>query len=82
MDAMLAGIEQWNHRHPGQWTPVSTPGQYHMTDPTTGRRLLGWSASLAPPAASRGRLDPTCQNGLMQDAVRHEPRPCVFARGG
>lgn len=34
MDAMLAGIEQWNHRHPDRWDTVATPGQYRMTDPT------------------------------------------------
>lgn len=39
MDAMLAGIEQWNHRHPDRWDTVATPGQYRMTDPTTGRPL-------------------------------------------
>ncbi|MCZ4447804.1 hypothetical protein [Bifidobacterium breve] len=37
MDAMLAGIEQWNHRHPDRWDTVTTPGEYRMMDPTTGR---------------------------------------------
>ena len=37
MDAMLAGIEQWNHRHPDRWDTVATPGQYRMTDPTQAR---------------------------------------------
>ena len=27
MDAMLAGIEQWNHRHPDRWDTVTTPGE-------------------------------------------------------
>ncbi|MFR7660110.1 MAG: hypothetical protein ACLUWL_03040 [Bifidobacterium longum] len=59
MDAMLAGIEQWNHRHPDRWDTVATPGQYRMTDPTTGRQLpMGWSASLAAAASAAGRLDP------------------------
>lgn len=80
MDAMLAGIEQWNHRHPDRWDTVTTPGQYRMTDPTTGRPLpMGWSASLAAAASAAGRLDPDLlQASLMQNAVEHEPRPCVF----
>lgn len=80
MDAMLAGIEQWNHRHPDRWDTVATPGQYRMTDPTTGRQLpMGWSASLAAAASAAGRLDPDLlQASLMQNAVEHEPRPCVF----
>ena len=80
MDAMLAGIEQWNHRHPDRWDTVSTPGEYRMTDPTTGRPLpMGWSASLAVAASAAGRLDPDLlQASLMQNAVEHEPRPCVF----
>ena len=77
MDAMLAGIEQWNHRHPDRWDTVATPGQYRMTDPTTGRQLpMGWSASLAAAASAAGRLDPDLlQASLMQNAVEHEPRP-------
>lgn len=80
MDAMLAGIEQWNHRHPDRWDTVATPGEYRMTDPTTGRPLpMGWSASLAVAASAAGRLDPDLlQVSLMQNAVEHEPRPCVF----
>lgn len=80
MDAMLAGIEQWNHRHPDQWDTVTTPGEYRMTDPTTGRPLpMGWSDSLAVAASAAGRLDPDLlQASLMQNAVEHEPRPCVF----
>jgi len=80
MDAMLAGIEQWNHRHPDRWDTVTTPGQYRMTDPTTGRPLpMGWSASLAVAASAAGRLDPDLlQASLMQNAVEREPRPCVF----
>lgn len=80
MDTMLAGIEQWNHRHPDRWDTVATPGQYRMTDPTTGRQLpMGWSASLAAAASAAGRLDPDLlQASLMQNAVEHEPRPCVF----
>lgn len=80
MDAMLAGIEQWNHRHPDRWDTVATPGEYRMTDPTTGRPLpMGWSASLAVAASAAGRLDPDLlQASLMQNAVEHEPRPCVF----
>ena len=80
MDAMLAGIEQWDHRHPDQWDTVTTPGEYRMTDPTTGRPLpMGWSASLAAAASAAGRLDPDLlQASLMQNAVEHEPRPCVF----
>lgn len=80
MDAMLAGIEQWNHRHPDRWDIVATPGEYRMTDPTTGRPLpMGWSASLAVAASAAGRLDPDLlQASLMQNAVEHEPRPCVF----
>ena len=80
MDAMLAGIEQWNHRHPDRWDTVTTPGEYRMTDPTTGRPLpMGWSASLAVAASAAGRLDPDLlQASLMQNAVEHEPRPCVF----
>lgn len=80
MDAMLAGIEQWNHRHPDRWDTVITPGEYRMTDPTTGRPLpMGWSASLAVAASAAGRLDPDLlQASLMQNAVEHEPRPCVF----
>ena len=80
MDAMLAGIDQWNHRHPDRWDTVTTPGQYRMTDPTTGRPLpMGWSASLAVAASAAGRLDPDLlQASLMQNAVEHEPRPCVF----
>lgn len=59
MDAMLAGIEQWDHRHPDQWDTVTTPGEYRMTDPTTGRpRPMGWSDSLAVAASAAGRLDP------------------------
>lgn len=59
MDAMLAGIEQWDHRHPDQWDTVTTPGEYRMTDPTTGRPLpMGWSDSLAVAASAAGRLDP------------------------
>ena len=61
MDAMLAGIEQWNHRHPDRWDTVTTPGEYRMMDPTTGRPLpMGWSASLAVAASAAGRLDPNC----------------------
>ena len=30
MDAMLAGIEQWNHRHPDRWDTVTTPGEYRI----------------------------------------------------
>ena len=30
MDAMLAGIEQWDHRHPDQWDTVTTPGEYRI----------------------------------------------------
>lgn len=80
MDAMLAGIEQWNHRHPDRWDTVAMPGEYRMTDPTTGRPLpMGWSASLAVAASAAGRLDPDLlQASLMQNAVEHEPRPCVF----
>ena len=80
MDAMLAGIEQWNHRHPDRWDTVTTPGEYRMMDPTTGRPLpMGWSASLAVAASAAGRLDPDLlQASLMQNAVEHEPRPCVF----
>ena len=80
MDAMLAGIEQWNHRHPDRWDTVAEPGRYRMTDPTTGRQLpMGWSASLAAAASAAGRLDPDLlQASLMQNAVEHEPRPCVF----
>lgn len=80
MDAMLAGIEQWNHRHPDRWDTVITPGEYRMTDPTTSRPLpMGWSASLAVAASAAGRLDPDLlQASLMQNAVEHEPRPCVF----
>ena len=80
MDAMLAGIEQWNHRHPDRWDTVTTPGEYRMMDPTTGRPLpMGWSASLAVAASAAGRLDPNLlQASLMQNAVEHEPRPCVF----
>ena len=80
MDAMLAGIEQWNHRHPDRWDTVTTPGEYRMTDPTTSRPLpMGWSASLAAAASAAGRLDPDLlQASLMQNAVEHEPRPCVF----
>lgn len=80
MDAMLAGIEQWNHRHPDRWDTVAMPGEYRMTDPTTGRPLpMGWSASLAAAASAEGRLDPDLlQASLMQNAVEHEPRPCVF----
>ena len=80
MDAMLAGIEQWNHRRPDQWDTVAGPGEYRMTDPTTGRELpMGWSASLAAAASAAGRLDPDLlQASLLQNAVEHEPRPCVF----
>lgn len=80
MDAMLAGIEQWNHRHPDRWDTVTTPGEYRMMDPTTGRPLpMGWRASLAVAASAAGRLDPNLlQASLMQNAVEHEPRPCVF----
>lgn len=80
MDAMLAGIEQWNHRHPDRWDTVAEPGRYRMTDPTTGRQLpMGWSDSLAVAASAAGRLDPDLlQASLMQNAVEHEPRPCVF----
>lgn len=80
MDAMLAGIEQWNHRHPDRWDIVAEPGRYRMTDPTTGRPLpMGWSDSLAVAASAAGRLDPDLlQASLMQNAVEHEPRPCVF----
>lgn len=80
MDAMLAGIEQWDDRHPDRWDTVTTPGEYRMTDPTTGRPLpMGWSASLAVAASAAGRLDPDLlQASLMQNAVEHEPRPCVF----
>ena len=80
MDAMLAGIEQWNHRHPDRWDTVAEPGRYRMTDPTTGRPLpMGWSDSLAVAASVAGRLDPDLlQASLMQNAVEHEPRPCVF----
>lgn len=80
MDAMLAGIEQWNHRHPERWDTVSEPGRYRMTDPTTGRPLpMGWSDSLAVAASAAGRLDPDLlQASLMQNAVEREPRPCVF----
>ena len=80
MDAMLAGIEQWNHRHPDRWDTVAEPGRYRMTDPTTGRPLpMGWSDSLAVAASAAGRLDPDLlQASLMQNAVEHEPRPCVF----
>lgn len=80
MDAMLAGIEQWNHRHPDRWDTVTTPGEYRMMDPTTGRPLpMGWSASLAVAASAAGRLDPNLlQASLMQNAVEYEPRPCVF----
>lgn len=84
MDAMLAGIEQWNHRHPDRWDTVATPGQYRMTDPTTGRQLpMGWSASLAAAASAAGRLDPDLlQASLMQNAVEHEPRPLRVLPGG
>lgn len=77
---MLAGIEQWNHRHPDRWDTVAEPGRYRMTDPTTGRPLpMGWSDSLAVAASAAGRLDPDLlQASLMQNAVEHEPRPCVF----
>lgn len=80
MDAMLAGIEQWNHRHPDRWDTVAEPGRYRMTDTTTGRPLpMGWSDSLAVAASAAGRLDPDLlQASLMQNAVEHEPRPCVF----
>ena len=80
MDAMLAAIEQWNHRRPDQWDTVAGPGEYHMTDPMTGRELpMGWSASLATAASAAGRLDPDLlQASLLQNAVEHEPRPCVF----
>lgn len=80
MDAMLAGIEQWNHRHPDRRDTVAEPGRYRMTDPTTGRPLpMGWSDSLAVAASAAGRLDPDLlQASLMQNAVEHEPRPCVF----
>lgn len=80
MDAMLAGIEQWNHQRPDRWDTVAKPGHYHMTDPTTGRPLpMGWSDSLAMAASTAGRLDPELlQASLMQAAVEHEPRPCVF----
>ena len=80
MDAMLAAIEQWNHRRPDQWDTVAGPGEYRMTDPTTGRPLpMGWSASLAAAASAAGRLDPDLlQASLLQNAVEHEPRPCVF----
>lgn len=80
MDAMLAGIEQWNHRHPDRWDTVAEPGRYRMTDPTTGRPLpMGWNDSLAVAASAAGRLDPDLlQASLMQNAVEHEPRPCVF----
>lgn len=40
---------------------------------------MGWSASLAVAASAAGRLDPNLlQASLMQNAVEHEPRPCVF----
>lgn len=80
MDAMLAGIDQWNHRHPDRWDTVATPGEYRMTDPTTGRPLpMGWSAGLAVAASAAGRLDPDLlQASLMQNALEREPRPCVF----
>ena len=80
MDAMLAGIEQWNHQRPDQWDTVPTPGDYRMTDPTTGRPLpMGWSDSLAMAASAAGRLDPELlQASLMQAAAEREPRPCVF----
>ena len=60
MDAMLAGIEQWNHRHPDRWDTVATPGQYRMAwIRNHGRQLpMGWSASLAAAASAAGRLDP------------------------
>ena len=59
MDAMLAGIEQWNHRHPDRWDTVAEPGRYRMTDPTTGRPLpMGWSDSLAVAASAAGRPPP------------------------
>ena len=59
---------------------MTTPGEYRMMDPTTGRPLpMGWSASLAVAASAAGRLDPNLlQASLMQNAVEHEPRPCVF----
>lgn len=74
MDAMLAGIEQWNHRHPDRWDTVTTPGQYRMTDPTTGRPLpMGWSASLAAAASAAGRLDPDLltQSRIYRDEYQH-----------
>ena len=80
IDAMIAEIEQWDQRHPDQWDTVSQPGEYRMTDPATKRPLpMGWSDSLAMAASTAGRLDPELlQASLMQDAIEHEPRPCVF----
>lgn len=38
MDAMLAGIEQWNHRHPDRWDTVATPPRKTETDMATKQR--------------------------------------------
>lgn len=51
-----------------------------MTDPTTAGSSLWDGAPASPPPRPRpGRLDPDLlQASLMQNAVEHEPRPCVF----
>lgn len=80
MAAMLDGITQWDQRRAVQWDTVPTPGAYRMTDPASGQPLpMGWSDSLAAAASAAGMLDPELlQASLMQYALEHEPRPCVF----
>lgn len=80
MAAMLDGITQWDRRRARLWDTVPTPGAYRMTDPASGQPLpMGWSDSLAAAASAAGSLDPELlQASLMQYALEHEPRPCVF----
>ena len=81
MRKVLEGIGKWeNGLTPDRWGEVNNPGNARLTPPGMDRPLaMGWSDALARAAESARRMDPTIvQASLMQDALDHEPRPCVY----
>lgn len=77
MDAMLAGIEQWNHRHPDRWDTVTTPGEYHDGS-DDGAACSRWDgAPVSPwPRPRRAGSTPTCSG--QPHAERGRAQPPVF----
>ena len=81
MREVLDGIKEWDHGTvPDRWGVAEHPGQVRLEVHGTGRTLgMGWGDGLALASTAAGRLDPELlQASLMQSALDHEPRPCVF----